>query len=103
MPMSHWHYELHFGNRALLEMLLTEIGVDAAVLRDRNNGSAIAFSTSEDDLLKHAVRRLLGGLVQSDFLLAFPDASTVCTIHHHKQLWWQSQNPAIQAALDALP
>jgi len=100
MPKSHWHYELHFGNGELLENVLKTIGIDPAMLRDRNNGSAIAFAIDESLLLRETVERLLAGLAGSDFLLAFPDAATLCTIHHHKQLWWQTTDAAIAKAVD---
>lgn len=89
MPKSHWHYELHFGNRALLEPLLMSIGIDVEQLRDRNDGSAIEFNADDRGLLYRAVETLLGGLAGSDFLIAWPDATVACTIHHHKQLWMQ--------------
>jgi hypothetical protein len=95
MPKSHWYYELHFGNRESLESLLPRLGIDAAMLRERNDGSAIAFLSSEFDLLKLAVRELLERLKGSDFALVFLDAATLCTIHHHKQLWWQTKNPIV--------
>jgi len=97
MPKSHWHYEMQFGNRELLENLLPEIGIDPELLRDRNNGAAIAFATDEDDSLKRAGRALLSGLAQSDFLIAFPDSATLCTIHHHKQLWWQTTHSGVSS------
>jgi hypothetical protein len=102
MPKSHWHYELHFGNRALLEPLLRQIGIDPAALAERNNGTAIEFSPDEAELLGASVRQLLDGLVGSDFVLAFPDRKTLCTVHHHRQLWWQTADPAVLAALRAL-
>jgi hypothetical protein len=95
MPKSHWHFELHDGHPEFLESLLPEIGVDADLLRERNDGSAIALGSDEDQLLRRAIERLLDGMRQSDFLVAFPDAAdagtrAVCTVHHHKQLWWQT-------------
>jgi hypothetical protein len=96
MPKSHWHYELHFSNRELLESLLP---VDAELLRDRNDGSAISFSADERSALVDVVRRLLQGLRGSDFILAFIDARTLCTIHHHKQLWWQTANALVHPIL----
>ena len=99
-PKSHWHYELHFGNRELLEPLLTTLGIDPSTLRDRNTGDAIAFATDEPHLLRDAAERLLTGLRGSDFLLAFPDHQTVCTIHHHQQIWWQTTDPAIAEKLN---
>ena len=106
MPKSHWHFELHDGHPELLASLLPEIGIDAALLRERNDGSAIAFAAEEDDRLRHTIERLLDGMRQSDFLLAFPDAAddagtrAVCTIHHHKQLWWQTTSAALIKQLE---
>lgn len=99
MPKSHWHYELHFGNRELLQPILRDIGIDPALLTDRNDGSAIEFARDERDLFRDAVRRMLEGLSGSDFLLAFIEHRTLCTIHHHQQLWWQTTDPAMLAAL----
>jgi hypothetical protein len=99
MPKSHWHYELHFGNRELLEPLLSELGIDPNELVDRNDGSAIEFSASEGELVREAAQRLLADLRGSDFMIAFPARATLCTIHHHKQLWWQTSNPIAATAL----
>jgi hypothetical protein len=96
MPKSHWHYEMHFGNRELLEEILP---VAINLLRERNDGSAIAFARSEYAKLIEITRRLLNGLRGSDFMLAFPDANTLCTIHHHKQLWWQTTDVSIHPIL----
>jgi hypothetical protein len=88
MPKSHWHYELHFGNRELLEAILPTIAINPALLRERNDGSVIAFTSCDE--LSAFVERMLDRLAGSDFLIAWPHAKTLCTIHHHKQLWWQS-------------
>ena len=102
MPKSHWHFEMHFGNKDLLESLLPTIGDRSPnSLRDRNNGSAIEFITGESPLLVKTVEQLLSGLAGSDFLLAFPEASTLCTIHHHKQLWWQTTDAGISRIADS--
>jgi hypothetical protein len=106
MPKSHWHFELHDGHPEMLELLLPEIGIDAALLRDRNDGSAIAFGVGEDDLLRRAVERLLDGMRQSDFLVTFPDAAdagarAVCTVHHHRQLWWQTTSSDLIEQLES--
>jgi hypothetical protein len=103
MPKSHWHFELQDGHPQLLAALLPELGIDPATLRERNDGSAIAFSRDEDDLLRHAVARLIDGMRQSDFSIVFPDADAlaVVTLHHHKQIWWQATDAALIARLDA--
>jgi hypothetical protein len=100
MPKSHWHFELHDGNPQLLETLLPQIGIDPAMLRERNDGSAISFEIGEDESLRQAVERLLTELRVSDFLIAFPDAAAVCTVHHHVQLWWQTTDAHLFAMLE---
>ena len=104
MPKSHWHYELHFGNRELLQKLLPEIGVDPRQMADRNDGSAIAFAAGDGEIFERAARSLVEGLRFSDFLLAFPGRAALCTIHHHEQLWWQvaDDDDALAAALESV-
>jgi hypothetical protein len=101
-PKSHWHYELHFGNRAMLEAILPRLGIAVGTLRDRNDGSPIVFSSDEGELFRDTITRMLRELHFSDFLLLFPTRATVCTIHHHEQLWWQTTDPAVADALAAL-
>ena len=103
MPKSHWHFELLDGHPDLLAALLPELGVDPAELRDRNDGSAIAFSRDEDERLHLAVKRLIDGMRQSDFSLLFPEAESlaVVTLHHHRQIWWQTPDAALIARLAA--
>ena len=55
---------------------------------------APVFETYLEQLLTH--------LATSDFALAFPCRPARCTVHHHKQLWWQSTDVKVIAALDAL-
>jgi hypothetical protein len=45
---------------------------------------------------------MIRNLAGSDFLAAFPARPALCTLHHHKQLWWQTTEEAIAAALDAI-
>ena len=105
MPKSHWHFELHDGHPELLASLLPSVGIDAALLRERNDGSAIAFAAGENEPLRRALERLLDNMRQSDFLLAFPDAAdagthAVATVHHHRQLWWQTTSVELMERLD---
>jgi hypothetical protein len=104
MPKSHWHFELHDGHPELLARLLPEIAIDPALLRDRNDGSAIAFAADEDDQFRRAIEGLLDGMRFSDFLVAFPDAGAdrpaVCTVHHHRQLWWQTTSAELIKLLE---
>jgi len=102
MPKSHWHYELHFGNRELLKEVLPELGINPALLRERNDGSAIEFAAGESALLRETAERLLSGLRGSDFMIAFPRYATLCTIHHHQQLWWQTREQALAQELMAI-
>jgi hypothetical protein len=41
-------------------------------------------------------------LQASDFAIAFPRRRVVCSIHHHKQIWWTSAEEAVSEALDAM-
>ena len=38
----------------------------------------------------------------SDFQLSFPGLPAVCTIHHHKQLWWTTVDPSLHALLEKM-
>ncbi len=102
MPKSHWHYELHFGNPIVLAEMLNDLGIDVATLRDRNDGSAIAFSSDEIDSFTTALARLLKELRGSDFLLVFPQRATLCTVHHHQQLWWETLEAQIASAIESI-
>jgi len=102
MPKSHWAYELDFGSHEWLPGLLQSIGVDPAVLAGRNDGSAIQFEMPEREPFVACVETLLARLLGSDFALAFPGRSTLCTVHHHKQLWWTSAQTPVSEMLDRL-
>jgi len=103
MPMSHWSYELDFGSRDWMPALLEHVGIDPGLLTTRNNAAAIEFAPDEPAMLEHFVTRLLQMLQQSDFAIAFPRFPVVCTLHHHKQLWWQTSDERLGDALRALP
>lgn len=90
MPKSHWAYELDFGSSAWLPAALGAIGIDADTLIRRHDGSAIEFSTAEKTTFESFTGALLKNLAGSDFMFVTADARTICTIHHHKQLWWSS-------------
>lgn len=90
MPKSHWAYELDFGSSAWLPGALRAIGVDGDSLINRHDGSAIEFSPAERQEFESLTASLLSNLAGSDFMFVTADAKTICTIHHHKQLWWSS-------------
>ena len=90
MPKSHWSYELQFGNADWLHDMLEGLAIDPKRLEGLNNAAAVVFEQREIKLLKGALCLLLSNLRGSDFMLVFPDYGTVCTVHHHQQLWWQS-------------
>lgn len=102
MPASHWSFELSHGNQSWLAGLLGEVGIDSGLLIGRTNAAAIAFMPGEDDGFKRLLRGLLKGLTSSDFVLAFPGRCAVCTLHHHKQLWWVSTNRQAVRLLDEI-
>ena len=38
----------------------------------------------------------------SDFMIAFPGRPALCTLHHHKQLWWSSTDAKIMQAVEEI-
>jgi hypothetical protein len=101
MPMSHWAFELNHGpSSQWLPAMLEEIGIDPEVLRPRNTGDAIEFMADESGAARQLLQRLLESLTASDFVMAFGAHRIVCTVHHHKQLWWVSTDPALIASLE---
>lgn len=102
MPKSHWAYELDFGSRDWMPALLEHVGVDAGLLQPRTNAAAIEFGLQESQPLEHLLEGLLRMLLGSDFALGFPDRPVVCTIHHHKQVWWTSTDRQLIASLRQL-
>ena len=101
-PKSHWHYEMHYGNRALLDEVLPTVDVNPASVLDRNDGSPVVFTPAEGDAMFQTVLAVLQGLRSSDFQLTFPTRAMVCTIHHHEQLWWQTTDAAIAHVIATL-
>jgi hypothetical protein len=95
MPMSHWAYELDYGSRDWLPALVEHIDLDPGLLLGRNNAAAIEFSTGEAHHFRHFTQRLLEMLMASDFMLAFVGKPILCTLHHHKQLWWTTTDPKV--------
>jgi hypothetical protein len=99
MPMSHWSYELDFGSRDWMPAALNAVGVDGEELSSRANGAALEFQSNERAAFEPLVAQLLTHLRTSDFMLAFPGRPVLCTVHHHKQLWWQTTDAALHGAL----
>ena len=99
MPMSHWSYELDFGSRDWMPALLEGIGVDPGLLMTRNNAAAIEFAPDETISLERTVTRFLQMLQQSDFAIVFPKRPVVVTLHHHKQVWWQTSDESLAEVL----
>ncbi|HSZ58467.1 MAG TPA: hypothetical protein VK797_22565 [Tepidisphaeraceae bacterium] len=102
MPKSHWAYELDYGSRDWMPALLEHVGVDAGLLQPRTNAAAIEFALQETQPLSHLLEGLLRMLLGSDFALGFPDRAVVCTIHHHKQVWWTSTDRRLIESLRQL-
>jgi hypothetical protein len=102
-PRSHWAYELDFGSRAWMPAALEAVEVDSEQLAPLTNGAAIEFTAHEPEPAATLLRQLLENLSgSSDFQLAWPGRPVVCTVHHHKQLWWTTSDAAIHDALDGL-
>ena len=95
MPLSHWAFELDFGSKSWLPALIENLGIDPKTLAARSDASPIEFSPKEQPRLLHFLQTLLENLTASDFMLAFPPHPILCTVHHHKQLWWTSPDPLL--------
>ena len=102
MPKSHWAFELDFGSRAWMPQALEHIGLDPSGLAPRTTGDAIEFGPSEIPLFSDFVQQLLTNLAGSDFALAFPGRPVICTLHHHKQIWWTTTDPILLNLLEQL-
>lgn len=102
MPMSHWAYELEFGARDWMPALIENINLDPGQLESRNNAAAIEFAPDEAHLFEYFTGRLLEMLMGSDFMIAFLGRPVLCTVHHHKQLWWQTTDAGVYKMLDEI-
>jgi hypothetical protein len=103
MPKAHWAYELDFGSAAWMPELLRGNGVEPQSLIHRHDGTALAFGADEASPLAAIVEGLLAHLLGSDFQLMFPARQVVCTVHHHKQLWWSSPDAELIRVLREIP
>jgi hypothetical protein len=102
MPKANWAYELDFGSAAWMPQLLRDNGVDVPAIESRHDGSALAFAPNDSPAFAAIVDGLLTHLLGSDFQLMFPGRDVVCTLHHHKQLWWTSPDETLIARLRAM-
>jgi hypothetical protein len=103
MPMSHWAFELDYGSREWMAGALAEVGVDAGPLEGLTSAAAIEFDLpGEVDGLAGFARALLTNLQASDFMLAFVDHPVLCTVHHHKQLWWVTTERGVIEKLEGI-
>jgi len=102
MPMSHWAYELQFGQGPWLAELLEAVGVPAELLAGRNNASPVAFGEAELEDLERLLGGLLADVRSSDFVLLPRARAAICTIHHHQQLWWMTTRGEIVQELDGM-
>ncbi len=103
MPKSHWAYELDFGSREWMPAVLAGVGIESSELAPLTTGNAIEFAIEEGEAFDAFLSALLGNLSgSSDFQLAWPGQPVICTVHHHKQLWWTTSDAALHARLDAL-
>jgi hypothetical protein len=99
LPKSHWSFELDHGSDAWLPGVIESIGVDPGMLEKRTNAAAIEFSQKQSDSLETTLTALLTHLRSSDFAVLFPHHSHMVTVHHHKQLWWQTEDEALAVKL----
>lgn len=102
MPASHWAFELQHANGQWLAEAIGDLGLDPSNLGERSDAAAIEFSPEQNNTFRQFAQRLLEGLQTSDFVLAFSERRTVCTVHQHKQLWWRTCDVTVLEGLDAV-
>lgn len=103
MPRSHWAYELDFASRDWLPAALGEVGIDSATLAPLTTGAAIEFEGAAGEAFGGFLEALLRNLSgSSDFQLAWPGKPALCTVHHHKQLWWTTPDATLHKRLEAI-
>ena len=102
MPKSHWAFELDFGSPAWMPEALRNIGIDPTVLKPRTTGDAIEFTSVEISHFTRFATQLLTNLMGSDFAVAFPGRPVICTLHHHKQIWWTTTDGSTLRSLEQL-
>jgi hypothetical protein len=102
MPAAHWAFELSDGSRDWLPGAIEKLALDPALLKNRNTAAALEFSPDEAPQFQSFIQQLLERLQQSDFTFVFPGRETICTVHHHKQLWWVTVDPRVVVGLDEL-
>jgi hypothetical protein len=94
---------LDFGSREWMPDALARIGVDHSVLEPLTTGAAIEFMLDESHEFASFLASLLDNLSgSSDFQLVWPGRPVVCTVHHHKQLWWTTSESAVYQAIAGL-
>jgi hypothetical protein len=102
-PKSHWAYELDFGSHLWMPDALQSAGLrteEVTALSQHHDGSALEFLPEEGQGFQSLLLALLTNLFGSDFLLSFPHRPVVCSVHHHKQLWWTTSDAAMYAGIE---
>jgi hypothetical protein len=102
MPKSHWAHDLDLGRKAWMSEALRQADIDSAPLATLNVAAAIEFQPHEAARFTVFVQTLLEHLLGSDFAVAYPGRPVVATIHHHKQVWWLSENESIIRQIDSI-
>ncbi len=103
MPKAHWSFELDHGNGGWLPEALRDAGVDPVSLHGLTSAAAVAFAPGEAEAFESLAQRLLKHLVTSDFAVLFPDYRHLVTLHHHKQVWWQTPDAQLARTLRSTP
>lgn len=95
LPGSHWAYELDFGTPAM-EGVLKRWGVSGVEgLVGRNDGSAVVFGDGEEGAFMGVLGELFRIGTASDYQLIFPAVPITGILHHHVQVWWQTEDTSL--------
>ena len=101
MPKSHWAFELGHGSHEWMPALIQSLGLDFGLLENRTDAAAIEFPIDESADFQRFIASLLTSLHGSDFMLVFPGRDILCTLHHHKQLWWTTTEKEVIESVES--
>jgi hypothetical protein len=95
LPLAHWAFELDPVTQPWFPEMLRGAGIDPTPLVGLNTAAAIQFEPAEAPGLERVLAAILTHLVSSDFGLVFLEKPLICSVHHHKQLWWVTSDATL--------
>ena len=100
MPKSNWAIRVGLWQQGLDAAGAAQLGIDPSVLLHHTNAPAIEFATTEREHFREFHSNASAKPDGQRLRLAWPTHRVTCTLHHHKQLWWVTDQAAILDGLD---